>query len=1144
VFKLRRWFIISLLLLVGITPELNTISVIAAPAELPFNMISGVGPGVPATHSKMGYAVDSSNTAAIIGAPSDAEFGIDAGAVYIYRNNNTVPLIWTQEARIVPPDTAPGDRFGATVYISGDEILIGAPGKNNGQGAVYFYQRKFQGQQPIWVLQYIFLAPDGTPGDEFGASFVIINSQPNPWVDHAVIGAPGKGAGAIYLYALDRNVAVPTWSFTIKITAGDGAAGDRFGAAVYANRTADGNFITIGAPNDDDKGTDSGSVYVYYSTIPPGTWTLEQKIVPADGQAGDQFGFALQFIRLLIVGAPGDDDSGADSGSAYIFQRNNVNENWPQTTKLTGEAAGDQFGTDVEMFIDWDAFIGAPGADGSAADTGAAYLYTNNGTSWSFERQFTSPESATGDHYGENIAIGDKYALVGAPLEVGDGTASGAVYSYSENSSWNQNAKITRYTTLIDQRFGSSIAVDGNSAIVGAPATDSSSITTLFAYNGSQWLQQGRFTVDNGGSSSRFGAAVGISGDIALTSAPDNDTLAQNAGTVYVYGRSNSIWTQQTRINSDTPAANQNFGKVLDFESNTALIADNSNHYFYTRNGANWTLENKFAGTASAVVLNGEWAAVGNSAANRTDIYHWNGTDWVLHTPLTASPDQWFGASLDFDGTTLAIGAPRWSDNGLTQIGAVYVYTYDGSTWQLQDQVTKQNAQNYERLGEVVTVENERLMATASNIETVFAFWRNGTDWLPFQTITRTPGGGDFGRVLILTNGILWVGAPLQYNTPIHSGAVYRYQYTVSTDLSVTMTDDPYDPVLSGYDTLLTLNVANRGPEDATTTLRVSLPPGNLKFITGTPGCSSSNGSLVTCDLGVLAANNAVEIEIVARAAGSGFTVTTNATVESNLPEINTTNNTDTETTWIDPSPSPPNPLSPANNTTLTSLFPTFSWSPMSGAWYYEFQIDILNPPNSSWYLTAPYTGGTLPTPLTYETYYWRVRGFNTSRVPSPWSDIVTFKIDSPLDAAPSYYTYDSWWPSLTWNPITDAMNYQVQIAIHPSFEPDYIYDNSESLSGSDLSYTPENGLPNGTWYWRVRARDANGNWSPYSIMEPFTVMMRSYPSSFQQFALPTSFQQSDLAFSAIFAPVQPDIPPGFAGFRRFGDLRYTQGEN
>src|SRR5262249_23622333 len=157
------------------------------------------------------------------------------------------------------------------------------------------------------------------------------------------------------------------------------------------------NFIVIGAPKDDDQGADSGSVYVYYTNIQPGTWTLEQKIIPASGQAGDLFGFALHFIRVLIVGAPGDDDQGTNSGSAYIFQRDNSTAAWGQNIKLTGEAAGDQFGTDVEVFIDWEAFIGAPGADGSAPDTGAAYVYTNNGTSWGFTRKFTSPESTSGD---------------------------------------------------------------------------------------------------------------------------------------------------------------------------------------------------------------------------------------------------------------------------------------------------------------------------------------------------------------------------------------------------------------------------------------------------------------------------------------------------------------------------------------------------------------------------------------------------------------------------------------------------------------------------------------------------------------------------------------------------------------------------
>ena len=108
-----------------------------------FNQQTQLTPSDPATANQMGYAVDISNTLAIVGVPGDADRGTNTGSAYIYHRQTILGTTsWYKEAKLTAPDAIPGDRFGTVVTISGQYAVVGVPNRNGNQGAIYIYQNK------------------------------------------------------------------------------------------------------------------------------------------------------------------------------------------------------------------------------------------------------------------------------------------------------------------------------------------------------------------------------------------------------------------------------------------------------------------------------------------------------------------------------------------------------------------------------------------------------------------------------------------------------------------------------------------------------------------------------------------------------------------------------------------------------------------------------------------------------------------------------------------------------------------------------------------------------------------------------------------------------------------------------------------
>ena len=145
---------------------------------------------------------------------------------------------------------------------------------------------------------------------------------------------------------------------------------------------------------------------------PNSTWIEQTKLIALDGVAHDVFGWSVSLNGdYALIGSPWDYGNLPHSGSAYVFKRDG--SNWIQEDKLTALDGfiGDDFGCSVYLDGDY-AIIGAPRDDDNGENSGSAYIFKNNGTSWIEEQKLTASDGAESDLFGYYVSISGNYAII------------------------------------------------------------------------------------------------------------------------------------------------------------------------------------------------------------------------------------------------------------------------------------------------------------------------------------------------------------------------------------------------------------------------------------------------------------------------------------------------------------------------------------------------------------------------------------------------------------------------------------------------------------------------------------------------------------------------------------------------------------
>ena len=374
------------------------------------------------------------------------------------------------------------------------------------------------------------------------------------------------------------------WTQQQKLLASDGAEGDYFGCFVSLS----GDTALIGAPQDKDNGSMSGSAYVFTRTDT--TWTQQQKLLASDGTAYDYFGESVSISGdTALIGAFGTDNF---KGSAYVFTRTGTT--WTQQAKLLASdgAIGDYFGYSVSLAGDT-ALIGAICDDDNGDNSGSAYVFTRTGTTWTQQQKLLASEGATNDQFGISVSLYADTALIGAYLDH-DNDFTGSAYVFTRNgTTWTQQAELHASDGAWNDRFGWSVSLSDNTALIGALYDDDSGVDSGSAYvftrNGTTWTQQQKLLASDGAAEDIFGYSVSLRGNIALVGAPQND----GKGATYVFIRTGTIWTQQQKLTASDGATSNQFGFSFSLDGNTALIAaqgyDNAkgSAYIFTKESVN-----------------------------------------------------------------------------------------------------------------------------------------------------------------------------------------------------------------------------------------------------------------------------------------------------------------------------------------------------------------------------------------------------------------------------------------------------------------------------------------------------------------------------------------------------------------------------
>jgi hypothetical protein len=332
------------------------------------------------------------------------------------------------------------------------------------------------------------------------------------------------------------------------------------------------------------------------------------------------------------------------------------------------------------------ALVGAPYAD---YYRGAAYVFVRMGTTWTQQAKFTDPDVQIADEFGFSVAIDGDTAVVGQFVDQSFSIADldGAAFVYARtNDTWTPQAKLMSPTPSFGDHFGRSVALAGDTVVVGAWGDDAKpGAAYVFVRTGTDWTQQAKLTADDGAAADRFGLSVAIEGDTVAVGANGADG---GRGAVYVFARSGPTWTQEAKLTSSDLSIYDGLGATVAVAGDTLLAGESvpfeAAVFVFTRTGTTWSQQAKLEPADSAVAdfgvsiaLRGDTAVVGMSyVQGAAYVFRRSGATWTQRAKVTTAdemPDDFYPYGYSFgvgvaaaDETRVVIGAPP--------VAAVYAF--------------------------------------------------------------------------------------------------------------------------------------------------------------------------------------------------------------------------------------------------------------------------------------------------------------------------------------------------------------------------------------------------------------------------------------------------------------------------------------
>lgn len=376
----------------------------------------------------------------------------------------------------------------------------------------------------------------------------------------------------------------------------------------------------------------------------------QAKLRASSAAANDRFGTAVGVNgSTIVVGAPFASQFGQFTGTAVVYTGSGAV--WDeQATLLADDAAvGDRTGWTVD--VEGDTIIaGSYGNNAAGVDSGAAYVFIRTGTTWSQQAKLVPSDGATFDGIGYSVAIDGDTAVVASVSDDDDGTDSGSAYVFTRSAgAWTEQAKLVASDAAAGDNFGFWLDIDGDTVIVGAPGADIASAGNagaayVFTRTGSSWSEQTKLTAPDATANDQFGHGVTIDGDTVGVGVPFDDDTGIDGGSAFVYARTGSVWSQQAKLLGADTAAGDRFGSAV-------------------------------ATNGSVLVVGAPRDGIAGNVSGSAYVFARADTLWSESTKLVPADNQTgdqFGISVAISGDVI-VGAHNDDDDG-NNSGSAYVF--------------------------------------------------------------------------------------------------------------------------------------------------------------------------------------------------------------------------------------------------------------------------------------------------------------------------------------------------------------------------------------------------------------------------------------------------------------------------------------
>ncbi|MGB5324728.1 MAG: putative Ig domain-containing protein, partial [Pseudomonadales bacterium] len=669
-------------------------------------------------HSKLVASDDTGNTNRSFGISLSVD-GVDlvvgdwfadsvvaaTGAAYVFQLNAGT---WVEQAKLVSDAPNLNDYFGFSVSIKGDLIAVGAYGDDDGAnnyGAVYIFERAGSSWSQIERLS------STDPNlEEIGRSvaisgkWLVAHARCNSGVCPA--GISSTGVALLYLRTAG------TWQLQI-VGANDGNIGDTFAETV----ALDGDTVALGSFGNDIGAVNNGAGYVLdlnrdndslgtlfelaYGLDPfaAGDETLDNDDDGLDNLGEQQLG-----TSPLLADTDGDlfsDKTESDQGSDPLDPNSS-----PLNQVLLFSQQGNSDSIGYQISMDGNTALAGSGGGRVSGVVGAAYVFTRDASQWQEQALLQATVPQNGNSFGIAVSLDGDTAVIGA-----EGSNKAHVFVRS-GTVWSEQQVLTGSDSVSGDRFGSAVAVSGDTLIVGARQKDSGALYSgaayIFTRSGGVWTEQAKLTPSTPNYTSYFGAAVALEGTTAVVGAPGDEQGGQDSGSIYVFTGSGAVWSEQANI-----LKNASMGFCANLGASVSLQGDrlvggapggfchsgSGSIGIYERSGSVWSEqailfptdgqgEDKFG---ISVGLEGDAIVVGASESDASDfnagaayLFHLEPTGWTEQTRLLPDDAQLgdnFGFGAAIEGDAILVGAIGADQNG-AESGKVYSlyndFDYDG----------------------------------------------------------------------------------------------------------------------------------------------------------------------------------------------------------------------------------------------------------------------------------------------------------------------------------------------------------------------------------------------------------------------------------------------------------------------------------